>query len=70
VALPNFVVIGAPKAGTTALHLALAGHPGLYLSVIKEPKFFPSDGPRERSRRCVRAGGGASAIPSLLFEPE
>jgi hypothetical protein len=45
VALPDFLVIGAPKAGTTALHVALAGHPGLYLSVIKEPKFFLSDGP-------------------------
>jgi hypothetical protein len=45
VALPDFLVIGAPKAGTTALHVALAGHPGLYLSAIKEPKFFLSDGP-------------------------
>ena len=44
-ALPDFLVIGAPKAGTTALHVALDGHPGLYLSVIKEPKFFLSDGP-------------------------
>ena len=44
-ALPDFLVIGAPKAGTTALHAALAGHPGLYMSPIKEPKFFLSDGP-------------------------
>jgi len=29
VALPDFLVIGAPKAGTTALHAALAGHPAL-----------------------------------------
>jgi hypothetical protein len=26
--MPDFLVIGAPKAGTTALHAALAGHPG------------------------------------------
>jgi Sulfotransferase family len=45
VALPDFLVIGAPKAGTTALHVTLAGHPGLYMSAIKEPKFFLSDGP-------------------------
>jgi Sulfotransferase family len=45
VALPDFLVIGAPKAGTTALHAALAGHPALYMSPIKEPKFFLSDGP-------------------------
>ena len=43
--MPDFLVIGAPKAGTTALHAALAAHPGLYLSAIKEPKFFLSDGP-------------------------
>jgi hypothetical protein len=44
-ALPDFLVIGAPKAGTTALHAALAQHPGLFMSAVKEPKFFLSDGP-------------------------
>ena len=44
-ALPDFLVIGAPKAGSTALHAALARHPGLYMSPVKEPKFFLSDGP-------------------------
>ena len=44
-ALPEFFVAGAPKAGTTALHAALARHPELYLSAIKEPKFFLTDGP-------------------------
>ena len=38
--LPDFFVIGAPKAGTTALHAALATHPRLYLSPVKEPKYF------------------------------
>jgi hypothetical protein len=45
VALPDFLVIGAPKAGTTALHIALARHPELYMSQVKEPKFFLTDGP-------------------------
>ena len=45
VTMPDFLVIGAPKAGTTALHAALARHPGLYMSPVKEPKFFLSDGP-------------------------
>ncbi len=44
-ALPDFLVIGAPKAGTTALHAALSRHPGLYMSPVKEPKFFLTDGP-------------------------
>jgi Sulfotransferase family len=43
-ALPDFLVAGAPKAGTTALHVALARHPQLYLSRVKEPKFFLTDG--------------------------
>ena len=43
--MPDFLVIGAPKAGTTALHAALAQHPGLFMSPVKEPKFFLSDGP-------------------------
>ena len=50
--LPDFLLIGAPKAGTTALHSALAAHPGLYMSAVKEPKFFLTDGPPP-----VRGGG-------------
>jgi hypothetical protein len=42
-ALPDFLVIGAPKAGTTALHVALSSHPQLYLSRVKEPKYFLTD---------------------------
>ena len=44
-ALPDFFVAGAPKAGTTALHAALARHQSLYMSPVKEPKFFLTDGP-------------------------
>jgi Sulfotransferase family len=45
VSLPDFFVFGAPKAGTTALHAALARHPQLFMSSVKEPKFFLCDGP-------------------------
>jgi hypothetical protein len=44
-ALPDFLLAGVPKAGTTALHTALSRHPGIYMSPIKEPKFFLTDGP-------------------------
>ena len=44
-ALPDFLVAGVPKAGTTALHAALSRHPAIYMSPIKEPKFFLTDGP-------------------------
>jgi hypothetical protein len=45
VSFPDFFVVGAPKAGTTALHGALARHPQLFMSAVKEPKFFLCDGP-------------------------
>ena len=38
--LPDFLLMGAPKAGTTALHAALAGHPELFLSGVKEPQSY------------------------------
>lgn len=38
--LPDFLVIGAPKAGSTAVHDALVLHPDLFLATPKEPKFF------------------------------
>ena len=44
-ALPDFLIAGVPKAGTTALHAALVRHPDLFLPTVKEPKFFLSDGP-------------------------
>jgi hypothetical protein len=42
--LPDFLIAGVPKAGTTALHAALVRHPELFLPSVKEPKFFLSDG--------------------------
>lgn len=44
-ALPDFLIAGVPKAGTTALHAALVRHPDLFLPAVKEPKFFLTDGP-------------------------
>jgi hypothetical protein len=38
--LPDAVIIGAPKAGTSALHAALAQHPQIYASPVKEPKYY------------------------------
>lgn len=38
--LPNFLIIGAPKAGTTSLYEYLKQHPDVYMSPIKEPLFF------------------------------
>lgn len=38
--LPDFLVIGAMKAGTTTLYHLLAGHPDVYMSPVKEPNYF------------------------------
>ena len=37
---PDFIIIGAPKAGTTALHSALAQHPEVFTTTPKEPKYW------------------------------
>lgn len=42
--LPNFLVIGAAKAGTTSLYHYLNQHPDVYLSPIKETNFFVFEG--------------------------
>ncbi len=38
--LPNFLIIGAAKAGTTSLHSYLKEHPQIYMSPEKEPRYF------------------------------
>src|SRR4051794_34967159 len=38
--LPNFLIIGAAKAGTTSLYHYLRQHPDVYMSTIKEPNYF------------------------------
>ncbi len=42
--LPNFLIVGAAKAGTTALHTYLQQHPDIYLTPNKETNFFAFEG--------------------------
>lgn len=42
--MPNFLIIGAAKAGTTSLYAYLAQHPQVYMSRQKEPRFFAIEG--------------------------
>jgi Sulfotransferase family len=42
--LPNFLIIGAMKSGTTSLYYYLKQHPQIYMSSIKEPNFFALEG--------------------------
>ena len=38
--MPNFLIIGAMKAGTTSLYLYLRQHPQVFVAPLKEPWFF------------------------------
>ena len=50
--LPNFLLVGAAKCGTSSLHKYLDQHPDIFMSRVKEPRFissqvtpFPLNGP-------------------------
>lgn len=50
--LPNLLVVGAAKCGTSSLHKYLDQHPQIFMSKVKEPRFissqvnpFPLNGP-------------------------
>ena len=38
--MPNFLIVGAAKAGTSSLYYYLDQHPQVFMSSIKEPRFF------------------------------
>ena len=38
--LPNFLIVGAPRCGTTSTYHYLLQHPDVFLSTIKEPSFL------------------------------
>ncbi len=40
---PDFFIVGAFKAGTTALYEYLRAHPQIFMSVPKEPMYFGAD---------------------------
>jgi len=42
--LPSFIIIGAGKSGTTALHHFLSEHPEVFMTPVKETNFFELEG--------------------------
>jgi hypothetical protein len=48
--LPNFLIIGAEKGGTTWLYEKLRRHPEVYMPRVKELYFFSSDGSEGKTR--------------------
>jgi hypothetical protein len=51
---PDFFIVGAAKAGTTALYSYLSQHPEVYMSPIKEPNYFSKDVVLEHLRPQVK----------------
>ena len=44
--MPNFFMVGAPKAGTTSLFHYLHQHPQVFMSRVKEPSYFAPEARR------------------------
>lgn len=61
--LPNLIVIGASKCGTTSLHRYLNRHPQIAMSRDKELNFFIEE---QNSVPCMRPGTPASWLGRSL----
>ena len=77
--LPNFLIVGAAKSGTTSLYAYLDQHPDIYFCPVKEPCFFSDGNPRLvrtdleyeglfNTRTSEKSVGEASV--SYLYDPE
>lgn len=64
--LPNFLVIGAMKAGTTSLYHYLKGHPQVFVPAYKAPEFFVAESNLRRGvdwyRKQFVGAGDAIAV--------
>jgi hypothetical protein len=73
--LPNLIIIGAPKCGTTSLHLYLNLHPEIAMSRQKELRFFSRESEWKRgvdwykSRFSSSTKISGEASPSYAFYP-
>ena len=52
--LPNFLIIGVQKSGTTSIYNYLKQHPQVYMSSVKETNFFARDPNKAPSDRPLR----------------
>jgi hypothetical protein len=76
--LPNFLIVGAQKAGTTSLYSILKQHSQIYMHPKKELHFFDRDSDYEDGvnfyasyfRNTGEASAVGEATPAYLFLPE
>ena len=64
--LPNFLVIGAPKSGTTSLYFYLKQHPDVFLPLQKELHYFSY----EILKKSAKGPGDDQIINSLCASRE
>src|ERR1043166_4220547 len=64
--LPTFLVIGAAKGGTTALHRFLSQHPEIFMSKRKELRFFPFE--NQKPNHCGPGDDVDSATMGMSIE--
>jgi hypothetical protein len=65
--MPNFLLIGAAKAGTTSLYHYLRQHPQVYMCPVKEPKFFAFEDTEPGS---CRGTGNRDSMSQLITDIE
>ena len=72
--LPNFLIVGAPRCGTTALARYLGAHPQVFMADVKEVRFFGAGGGTDLDAyaRHFAAGRGTprigEATPTYLYD--
>lgn len=62
--LPNFLIVGTAKAGTTSLYHYLRQHPDVFMPDVKEPRYFAyaEDPPPMNGPGDVRTNAAAGAV--------
>lgn len=68
--LPNFFIVGAPKAGTDELYYELDQHPQIYMSPLKEPCYFSSEVRPQYFNLSLRSRAEAAAESTRQYIQE
>ncbi|MFT6073183.1 MAG: hypothetical protein ACJAZ1_000089 [Yoonia sp.] len=66
--LPDFIVIGAAKAGTTSLYALLDQHEDVFMPAVKEPEFFARDDRYAKGIESYAANFAAAASGQIVGE--
>jgi hypothetical protein len=64
--MPNFLIIGASKGGTTSLNFVLAQHPEIYMCPVKEAGFFWAYPTLQSGQAIHLQGPGADKLRGRL----